>query len=258
MYKDLCNTFIPYLIKNQSLLKRIFLLLLFVLSLSSCNSEFKPATFETTEIKSSYDAEISATYDKATGNDELSKTINFKIEEAIVSTLSDASKKTNLEYILKDFNAEYLEFKKDFPDASEPVWELHIETEKIYQSEEIITLSISTYEFKGGAHGNDKIKFLNLNAKTGDILNQEDIINDLDRFKALAKTHFIQSLELEKNQVKIEDLFFGKPFQLPDNIGFSEDGLVFLYNVYEVASYDQGYTEFVIPFENVQSYLKVN
>ena len=25
-----------------------------------------------------------------------------------------------------------------------------------------------------------------------------------------------------------------------ENIGFSEDGLVFLYNVYEVASYDQG------------------
>ena len=239
-------------------MKRTSLLLSLILLLSSCNSEFKPAIFETTEIKSSYEAEVLATYDRAKDNNELSKTINFKIEEAIISTLSDASKKTNLESILKDFNNEYLEFKKEFPDASEPVWELHIETEKIYQSEDIITLAISTYEFKGGAHGNDKIKFLNLNAKTGEILNQADIINNIERFKTLAETHFTTSLELDTDTVKMEDYFFGKPFQLPENMGFSEDGLIFLYNVYEVASYNQGYTEFVIPFEDIQSFLKVN
>jgi hypothetical protein len=56
----------------------------------------------------------------------------------------------------------------------------------------------------------------------------------------------------------MEDFFFGKPFQLPENIGFSDDGLVLLYNVYEVASFNQGYTEFVIPFEDIASYLKLN
>ena len=239
-------------------MKRITFLILFLLLIGSCTSEFRPPTFETTEINTSFDAEISVTYDKAKGSDELSKTINFKIEEAIISTLSDVSKKTNLESILKDFNDEYLGFKNDFPEASETNWELHIETEKIYQSEEIITIAISTYEFKGGAHGNDKIKFLNLNAKTGDVLNKNDIIDDLKSFKALAKTYFTKSLDLKSDQIKMEDYFFGKPFQLPENIGFSEDGLVFLYNVYEVASYDHGYTEFVIPFEEVESFLKVN
>ena len=56
----------------------------------------------------------------------------------------------------------------------------------------------------------------------------------------------------------MEDFFFGKPFQLPKNIGYSDDGLVLLYNVYEVASFEQGYTEFVIPFDEIKSYLKVN
>ena len=55
----------------------------------------------------------------------------------------------------------------------------------------------------------------------------------------------------------MEDVFFGKPFQLPENIGYSDDGLVLLYNVYEVASYDQDYIEFVIPFEELGSYLKM-
>lgn len=239
-------------------MNRIYSLLFFLLLLNSCTSEFKPATFKTTSIDNTYDANISASYDKATGNDELSKRINFKVEEAIVGTFSDAVKKTSLEAILKDFNTEYLNFKADFPDVSEPKWELHIETEKTYQSEDVITIAISTYEFKGGAHGNDKIRFLNLDAKTGEVFTNEDIVKDISDFKSLAKTHFAKSLNTDKDQIKIEDFFFGKPFQLPENIGFSDDGLVLLYNVYEVASYDQGYTEFVIPFDEAYSYLNVN
>lgn len=239
-------------------MKRTLSLFLFLLLLTSCTSEFKPTIFETTSIDKGYEADISTTLDKATGADEISKRINFKIEEAIIATLNDAPKKTNLEVILKDFNSEYLSYKKDFPDAIEPRWELHIEAEKTYQTEDVITMVISTYEFKGGAHGNDKIRFLNLDAKTGEKLHIKDIIEDLNSFKSLAKTFFIKSINSEDSQIKIEEFFFGKPFQLPENIGFSEDGLVLLYNVYEVASYDQNYTEFVIPFKNIESLLKVN
>lgn len=239
-------------------MKHFFSLLFLFIIFNSCTSEIKPVTFKTVVIEPSFTAEISVNYDKAIGGNELSKTINSKIEEAIISSLSKVTKKTNLEAILKDFNTEYLDFKNEFPDGSDPAWALYIETEKIYQTEDIITLAISTYEFKGGAHGNDKITFLNLDAKTGNILTLKDIIEDLKAFEKLAKTHFIQSLKLEKDQVKMEDFFYGKPFQLPENIGFSDDGFVLLYNVYEVASYDQGYTEFVIPFEDIESFLKVN
>ncbi len=239
-------------------MKRLLSFFVLLCILNSCESEFKPVTFKTTSIDNAYEADISVTFDKATGNDELSKTINFKIEEAIISTLSDPTKKTSLESILKDFNSEYINFKNDFPDASEPRWELYIETEKTYQSQDIITVAINTYEFKGGAHGNDKIKFLNLNAKTGDILTKEDFIKDISAFKTLAKTHFEKSLNKEQKELEMEDFFFGKPFQLPKTMGFSDDGLVLLYNVYEIASYSQGYTEFVIPFDEVSSLLKFN
>ncbi|WP_299128573.1 DUF3298 and DUF4163 domain-containing protein [uncultured Winogradskyella sp.] len=238
-------------------MKPIVLLLISVLVLNSCHSEFKPVVFETTEMDMSFDADISLTYDKALGNEELSKIINFKIEEAIIATLSDATKKTKLDAILKDFNTEYVNFKKDFPEASEPVWELFIETEKIYQSEAVITIAISTYEFKGGAHGNDKIILLNLNAKTGAILNKGDIIENLKAFTLLAESHFKTSLKLKENTTKPEDYFFGKPFQLPENIGFSDDGLILLYNTYEVATYNKGYTEFVIPFKALTNHLKI-
>lgn len=238
-------------------MKSILSFLAFLMLLNSCEAEFKPATFKTTSIDNGFEADITATFDEATGNNDLSENINASITLAIIGTLSASDVKTDLNAVLKDFNSEFVDFKKDFPDDFEPIWELNIETEITYQSKEIITIAISTYEFKGGAHGNDKIEFLNLNGKTGAVLNQNDIIKNINDFKILAETHFVKSLENEDKDLKMEDFFFGKPFQLPENIGFSEDGLVILYNVYEVASYDQGYTEFVIPFEDVDSYLKV-
>jgi hypothetical protein len=237
--------------------QHLTIVIVFIL-LYSCGSESKPASFETISIDTTYEAHISATYDKAEGRSDLSENINTNVEKAIVSALSSAESKITIQTLLKNFNSEYVNFKKDFPEASEPDWELNIETELTYQSYDIITIAISSYEFKGGAHGNDKIKFLNLNAQTGAVLNQNELIKNKTGFKALAEKYFEQSLEIEKNHLTMEDFFYGKPFQLPENIGFSADGLVFLYTAYEVASYNQGYTEFVIPFEEVAQFLNVN
>jgi hypothetical protein len=239
-------------------LKRFYSILVFSILVFSCTDEIKPATFNITSIDKAFEAEIVVSYDKAQGNSELSQTINTNIQNAIVNMLGNSGEeKRNLDAALKRFNGEYVNFKNDFPEATEPVWELNIETELTYQSNAIITLAISTYSFEGGAHGNDQIKFLNLDAKTGNILNNNDIIKDEINFKTLAESYFTKSIESEDKDLKPEDFFFGEPFQLPENIGFSEDGLVFLYNVYEVASYAQGYTEFVIPFDDVEPYLKV-
>ncbi|MDN3491760.1 DUF3298 and DUF4163 domain-containing protein [Winogradskyella bathintestinalis] len=230
--------------------------LLFVLN--SCTSETKPAKFETISIEEPFEAEISATYSKAKGNTELSKAINANVESAIIKTLSKPKNTDNLKDVLKAFNTEYLSFKNEFSEVSEPVWELHIETELTYQSDNVITIAISNYEFKGGAHGNDQIQFLNLDAITGKVLSNDEIITDKENFKILAKEYFVKSLDNNKDNLTIEDFFFGKPFHLPENIGFSSDGLILLYNVYEVASYDRGYTEFLLPYDTVQPYLKIN
>ncbi|WP_299102520.1 DUF3298 and DUF4163 domain-containing protein [uncultured Winogradskyella sp.] len=238
-------------------MKRILSLFIFTIVLTSCSEEIKPATFKTISVEESFDANITATYSMAEGKDQLSKTINSNIENAIVETLSTTEKHSDLKTLLKDFNKEFLDFNKNFDEASEPVWELDIETELVYQSENVLTIVVSTYEFKGGAHGNDQIKFLNLDAKTGNVLKFEDLIENKDDFKTLAQTHFKKASELKEAALNMEDFFFGKSFQLPENIGYSDDGLVLLYNPYEVVSYDQGYFEFVIPFDAVEPYLEM-
>ncbi len=56
----------------------------------------------------------------------------------------------------------------------------------------------------------------------------------------------------------MEDFFFGKDFQLPETIGYGDEGLIILYNPYEIASYSQGIIEFSIPYDDVSSFLNIN
>lgn len=237
-------------------LKHIFPFIIVLVLFSACDEDIKPLEFKTHNIDTAYEANITVAFDEAVKNKELSETANKTIENAILTTVNSSENASDLQTILKNFNDEYLQFTSDYPEDSEPVWELSIETELTYQSEEIITIAISTYEFKGGAHGNDQIKLLNLDAKTGKVLHLSSIINDIDGFTTLAESQFMASLENNKDHLNIENFFFGKPFQLPENIGFSEEGIILIYNVYEVASYDMGYTEFMISFEEAMPYLK--
>ncbi len=237
-------------------LKHIFPFIIVLVLFSACDEDIKPLEFKTHNIDTAYEANITVAFDEAVKNKELSETANKTIENAILTTVNSSENASDLQTILKNFNDEYLQFTSDYPEDSEPVWELSIETELTYQSEEIITIAISTYEFKGGAHGNDQIKLLNLDAKTGKALHLSSIINDIDGFTTLAESQFMASLENNKDHLNIENFFFGKPFQLPENIGFSEEGIILIYNVYEVASYDMGYTEFMISFEEAMPYLK--
>ena len=56
----------------------------------------------------------------------------------------------------------------------------------------------------------------------------------------------------------MEDFFFGKDFQLPETLGYSDEGLIVLYNPYEIASYSQGIIEFTIPYSEISSFLNIN
>ncbi len=244
--------------KRKITLKHIFPFIIILVLFSACDEEVKPLEFKIHNIDTAYEANITVAFDEAKKNKELSKTINKAIENAIVKTVNSSENATDLETVLTNFNNEYLKFKTEYPEVSEPIWELNIETELTYQSEDAITIAISTYEFKGGAHGNDQIKLLNLDAKTGKTLTINDLINDINGFKTLAESKFMESIQEDDTSTPVENIFFGEPFQLPENIGFSEEGLILIYNVYEVTSYDLGYTEFMIPFEKAESFLKLH
>ena len=237
-----------------SILKKIIPALLILVMIISCKSEVKPITFKTEDIKEAFEADISVSYDKAIGNGENAKAINKTIVQELLKTLPTTENYTTLKAAVIGFDKEFKAFITAFEDEKQ-TWSLNIETEVLYQTPELISVAISTYSDTGGAHGNDSIQFLNFKPSNGEQYTNADIFEDLEGFNKIAESYFLEAVKPKDES--ISDYFFGKSFQLPKNISFNEEGIILLYNVYEIASYSQGYTEFVIPMEVAKPFLKL-
>ncbi len=186
---------------------------------------------------------------------DVTKLINSAISKTVISSLQigepdDLTSETIEESITK-FNDEYNDFINDFPESSQ-LWEAEIDGEAMFQSEDIISIAITSYVNTGGAHGNLNISFLNFDVETGHSISNIDLFKDIESFKQIAKTHFGKVIENEG------DVFDINTFKLPANIGFSDEGIILLYNTYEVAPYSTGIIEFEIPYNEIDSFLAFN
>ena len=241
---------------NFSMKNRIVPFLIFFV-LFSCKKEVNISFTEFNKVYN-LNAVVELNIPKAQGEKTVSLAINSKIESHIANALSfseENSDSLQLEEAIFKFQEEYASFKSDFEESA-MVWEAMFDGEVIYQSTEVITLAINGYTNTGGAHGNMDISLYNFDATTGKILEINDIISDMDGFSKLVESYFDKEIAKDEDSERSE-FFFGEPFHLPANIGFEEDGILILYNVYEIASYAQGITEFTIPFEEVLDYLKI-
>lgn len=239
-------------------MKKLVLLILVSIGIVSCTKEIR-LTFSETNFTKNENAIIEINIPIAEGTNYVSESINTAIENFIVSTISfseDSLINVSLNEAMMKFDSVYIKFKDDFEEDS-LVWEVLIDGEVTYQSPEIICVAINSYLNTGGAHGNTNISFLNFNSQTGKLLQNDDIIKN-DDFLKLAEKYFNIEFQEILNENGFDDYFFGDVFHLPENIGFSEEGVILLYNVYEIAPYSEGITEFTIPFEEALPYLLLN
>lgn len=245
--------------KSLQTLKKLSFLFIIALVISSCNKDVK-LKFEPQKIEKSTDASIVINYPKAIGTKSVAEKINQHIEHIIANDINMAETQENdisVSDAVSQFDQEYKSFKKDFQDSSQK-WEVKVDGEVLYESAEVICVSLETYTDTGGAHGNGRTTYLNFNPETGALLTQKDIINNSEKFKKIAEKAFKDQSKPKDDDETIEDFFFGEDFQLPSNIGFTKNGLVLLYNNYEIASYAQGITEIVLPYNQISDLLKVN
>lgn len=239
-------------------MKNICILFLIVIGLISCDEEAQLSFIESNAIYND-NATVEINIPVAQGNSNASELINETLENHIANMLlfaEEDSSTLKLDEAIETFENQYLKFKSDFEESA-LVFEATFDGEVIYQSQEIITIALTGYTNTGGAHGNSNITLYNFNPKTGKTLELEDIISDEESFAKVAETHF--KTEIANNgKGAMEDYFFGEDFHLPANIGFSEEGVLLLYNPYEVAAYAMGITEITILFEEVHNFLKIN
>lgn len=215
--------------------------------------------FEETLIEKKEPTTIEVFYPKLNDGSAISIKINTTIEASIASQIAffeDDVESLTLNDAITKFEKRFVSFKNDFEEDATP-WEVTINSEVVFQSLYVITIAIDSYTFTGGAHGNSVISFLNFDPLTGNLYTQEDLFNKSSEFSELVKQHFKTELE-SKGSNDSEHFNLGEDFKLPENIGFNEEGVIFLYNSYEMMSFAEGITEFTIPYNEISKYLKIS
>lgn len=198
---------------------------------------------------------------KAIGNNKLSKTINKNIREKLIEQLvfEEDDKVETLEKAILSFNRSFLDIRDRFPEEASVRWEAKMVGEVLYETGEILTIRLQSYNFTGGAHGYESTSFLNFDKKKGKLIANGDLVMDNLAFIAFAEKKFRiqEKIPLEVN-INDTGFMFGKEeFQLPENMGYTKEGLQLLYNVYEIASYTDGQITLVLPYKEVDAFLRI-
>jgi hypothetical protein len=238
----------------------VFLLLLF----SSCNRDL---SFENETFKKKSDVpcksecpeisiDIPIAKNKKTVADSINKTV-FLVVKEIVFFEEDSLKVNDYNSLAASFISSYEEMHTKFPEETFG-WEAKIKGNIEFESNQIINIKIDHYTFTGGAHGYQGYRSLLFNPKTGKTILNNQLFKNEKEFKAFAEKEFRAKYHIPvSSNINATGLMFeNDKFQLPQNIFYTQEGLLLYYNSYEAASYADGPKKLLFPYDQVNKYLK--
>ena len=241
----------------------IYTLLLF--SVAQCSNElvFEEQSFQKkTTLPCTGDCpSISVKIPVANAVPVVADSINKKVFSVLKEIIYFGEKPyTSKDYngLLTSFINSYEKLQKEFP-KDKFGWEADIKGSVKYQSENILNIEINHYTYTGGAHGYQGLRSLLFDPNTGKSITNDELFIDKAIFKALAEKKFRAKYKIPASKsINSTGLMFEKEmFQLPQNIFFTDKGLLLYYNSYEVASYADGAKELLLSYTEVNDYLAI-
>lgn len=195
---------------------------------------------------------------RAVQNDRISEVINNALKEEIIAqlTFDEEVEVISIEDAMSSFASGYRNIQKIHPEEL-AVWEANINAEITYEDLNMITVKVDSYLFTGGAHGYGATRFMNFNKSKGSEIEDWELFNDRKDFQRFAELKFRKQENIPQDEPinSTGYMFERDAFYLPDNIGFTREGIKLLYNQYEVASYADGAIELTLPYKEVKKYL---
>jgi len=197
---------------------------------------------------------------EASGIPVVSDSINNKIfltARSIVYFGEKPRKTKSYQELMDTFIGSYEETKKQFNESFP--WEAKIKATVDYKTDSIINIKLNHYAFTGGAHGYEGNRSLIFNAQTGRSLTYDQIFKDKKAFTAFAEKKFRTKFNIPAGKsINITGLMFeNDKFILPQNIFYTDKGLVLYYNSVEIGSFADGAKEMLIPYSEADNFLKV-
>ena len=151
-------------------------------------------------------------------------------------------------------------FEEDYilEDENTFLYELFLENEILYNSNNLISFVVKNNNYEGGAHGSNNIYGYVIDLKTGKILNEEDFAG-LNYKKNLASviTKKIATAKGLNNVSQLENIgYFAVEDIIPNgNFTINGKGITYYFNELEIAAYYVGTTEVFIPYEELKAFI---
>jgi hypothetical protein len=114
-------------------------------------------------------------------------------------------------------------------------------------------------DYQGGAHPNYLFTYFNYNPKTYQTITLDSVItaDGMPKLRAIGENIFRRNENLAPNASLSEGYFFDQGvFSLPETFTLTKEGIMFLYNPYEIKAYAAGTTELLIPFSKIRDIMK--
>lgn len=246
-----------------SAMRKLLIVAIVTLSLFSCKKEeltFKPRKFhkeivvnkDTTAIE----IEVAVAQNKSAAADSINAL--FLKEITFIFSFDSAATAKNYPTVCSEFIKEYVDLQKKIPEYATP-WDATATGKIGYQSDKVLNLTIDYYSFTGGAHGNGRSLSYFVDPETGKQIKKEALFSDLNGFTKLAEQKFrAQQKVPAHSSINETGYSFEKDtFQLPENLFYTDKGILLLYNQYEIASYAEGPIELTIPYSEADKFLKI-
>lgn len=194
-------------------------------------------------------------------NDSIASKVNDEIGKKLFD-IQNSSMQEAVETFAEKYTKDYLNtFSRFFRADSEREdrwanyeFRYKISTEVAAGPRDITTYTAKVYFYEGGAHGIEQFFTFNFDARTGELLDLDDVfktgyesaLSEL-LFTALEKKAGVKGLIKlqEKGYLCTTDIY------VPDNFLLEDDRITFIFNVYEIAPYSMGRTLLSIKYDEI-------
>ena len=210
---------------------------------------------------------VSAQYFELVGESSAAKSINGSLRAMVASGITDwidsvalaqtPAARTDLATGARLFSVSYQQMGEEGRMFG-GCWDLQVQCDTAYSSPTILTVRQETYTYSGGAHPNTQISLQSFSRRSGHALQLTEVVSDTTALLSLVERAFRKQQEIQPGQDLEEAGYFLRDgrFFLPGTFGISREGLLFLYNPYEIAAYAVGPIQLLVPYRELKDVLR--
>lgn len=193
------------------------------------------------------------------GGSSLADSVQLWVDSHIgqsTAGIRETSSRDEIQKLAEAWFDDYDRYREKIHDYAIP-WSLDRFVELVYENRQLISLHFNEISFTGGAHPVQTDKFQSFDLTEGRLLTLSDLTNDREQYNQLvrlAEEQFRYTYELlEKDDLGSKGYrSIDGTFALPDNFAFTDYGLLFYFNNFEIAPFATRPIAIELPYDDLR------